>query len=65
MAGALIYSETYTLIFEPLESGSLGKMTLSSLVSIPHGIMVLLVVIVAFMTFFLLGKTEGKLYKNG
>jgi len=44
-------------------TANLGKMTLSDLFSIPHGILVLIVVIIAFTTFFFLGKIEGKLYK--
>ncbi|MCP4754976.1 MAG: hypothetical protein GY866_29210 [Proteobacteria bacterium] len=53
------------MVFEPLLSGgSFGKMTLSSLLSIPHGIVVLIVVMIALATFFFLGKIEGLLYKK-
>lgn len=51
------------MIFEPMLTANLGKMTLSGLLSIPYGILVFLVVIIAFTTFFFLGKIEGKLYK--
>jgi hypothetical protein len=64
MVGALFYAETYSAIFEPLLSANMGKLTLSSLFSIPHGIVVLIVVFIAFGTFFLLGKFEGVLYKK-
>jgi len=45
-------------------SASGGKMTLNSLLGLPIGVVVLLVVIVAFTTFYLLGKFEGRLYSK-
>lgn len=62
--GVLIYAQTFSLIFEPMLSASGGKMTLSSLLGLPYGVVVLLVVIVAFATFYLLGKFEGRLYSK-
>jgi len=37
-------------------------MMLNSLLGLPYGLVVLLVVIIAFATFYLLGKFEGRLY---
>lgn len=61
--GVIVYAEIYTLVFEPLLTGGMGKMTLNNLFSVSYGVMVLVVVTVAFGTFYLLGKVEGKLYK--
>ncbi len=60
----MIYAETFTAIFEPLLSLSYGKMTLNTLLGLPYGVVVLLVVIIALATFYLLGKYEGVLYKK-
>jgi hypothetical protein len=63
LIGVVFYAEVYNLVFEPLLADGLGKMTLNNLFSVSYGVMVLIVVMVAFATFFLLGKIEGKLYK--
>ncbi len=39
-------------------------MTVSDLLSLPHGIVVLSVVIIALATFFFLGKIEGAMYRK-
>lgn len=39
-------------------------MTLSTLLGLPYGVVVLLVVLVALGTFWMLGKFEGRLYKK-
>lgn len=60
----MIYAETFSVIFEPLLSGSSGKMTLNTLLGLPYGVVVMLVVIIALATFYLLGKFEGLLYQK-
>jgi len=39
-------------------------MTLNTLLGLPYGVVVLLVVFIALTTFYLLGKFEGVLYKK-
>ncbi len=60
----MIYAETFSLVFEPILSASSGKMTLNTLLGLPYGVVVLLVVLIAFGTFYMLGKFEGRLYRK-
>jgi hypothetical protein len=45
-------------------SENLGKLTLSDIFNLPYGILVLMVVVIALVTFFFLEKFEGKLYRR-
>ncbi|MBT6611499.1 MAG: hypothetical protein HOB38_05300, partial [Deltaproteobacteria bacterium] len=62
--GVMLYAESFTLIFEPLLSVSYGKLTLNTLLGLPYGVVVLLVVFIALATFYIMGKFEGVLYKK-
>jgi hypothetical protein len=62
--GVWLYAVNYPWISEYLFSANLGKLTLSDIFGIPYGIMALLVVMVALITFYLLEKYEGKIYRR-
>lgn len=62
--GLWIFAVNYPLISKYLYSENLGKLTLSDIFGLPYGVMVLLVVGVALVTFYFLEKFEGKIYRR-
>lgn len=62
--GLWIFAVNYPLISEYLLSENLGKLTLSDIFGLPYGVIALLVVGVALLTFFFLEKFEGKIYRR-
>jgi len=62
MAGIFVYGVAYPLISKYVLSANLGKLTLSDIFGLSYGTMTMIVVAIALTTFFLLEKTEGKLY---
>lgn len=64
LVGVWLYAVNYPWISANLFSSDLGTLTLSDIFKIPYGVMVLLVVFIALITFYLLEKFEGKLYRR-
>ena len=62
--GVWLYAVNYGWIEKHLFSTDLGQLTLSDVFGIPYGIMALIVVFIAILTFFLLEKYEGKIYRT-
>jgi hypothetical protein len=62
MAGVFVYGIAYPFISEYILSANLGKLTLADIFGLSYGTLTLIVVAIALTTFFLLEKTEGKLY---
>ena len=62
--GVWIYAVVYPWTASHLLSDNLGKLTLSDIFNLPYGVMAVLVVLVALVTFYLLEKFEGKLYRK-
>ena len=62
MVGIFVYGIAYPFISQYILSANLGKLTLSDIFGLSYGTMTLIIVGVALTTFFLLEKTEGKLY---
>jgi uncharacterized membrane protein YedE/YeeE len=62
MVGIFIYGLAYPWISEYVLSANLGKLTLSDAFGLSYGTLAFIVVGIALMTFFILEKTEGKLY---
>lgn len=64
LAGVWLYAVLYPWTASHLFSENLGKLTLSDIFNLPYGVMALLVVFIALITFFFLEKFEGKLYRK-
>lgn len=60
--GVFVYGVAYPFVSEYILSANLGKLTLSDVFGLSYGTMTLIIVAIALTTFFLLEKTEGKLY---
>jgi hypothetical protein len=63
-AGVWIYAVNYPLISKYLFSEDLGKLTLSDIFGLSYGVMALIVVGIALITFYFLEKYEGKIYRR-
>lgn len=62
VAGLWLFAANYAWISDVFYNDNLGKVTLSDIFNMSYGSISLMVIIVALSTFFLLEKTEGKLY---
>ncbi len=63
-AGVWVYAVNYPLISKYLFSENLGKLTLSDIFGLSYGVVALIVVGIALITFYFLEKYEGKIYRR-
>ncbi len=64
LVGVIIYAETYGLFKKFTTATYMGKLTLTDVTNIPYGIWVFIITIVGVVSFFVLPRFEGKLYKK-
>lgn len=64
MLGVLIYAEVYSYFENFATSTNYGQLTLGDVINIPSGVLVFIAVVIGVVSFPLLDKVEGKMYKK-
>jgi uncharacterized membrane protein YedE/YeeE len=62
--GIWLYAEFYPSFSHLMVSKNRGNLTLSELFKLPYGYLAFIIIVYAIVTFFVLSKIEGKIYKS-